>query len=110
MKTGWIVGIVMAYIILAIFGVICDQVWFDGSTLSTINNLMHPSFDSGSIPVVGQIVGAVTVLWTWVQGLLTIIFLKFDFWSGSYIFFWYIFCIPLGIGVIASIVIGVLHR
>lgn len=110
MKTGWIVGIVMAYIILAIFGAIADQVWFGGSTFATINNLMHPSFDSGSISVIGQIVGAVTVFWSWIQGLLTIIFLKFDFWSGSYIFFWYIFCIPLGIGVIASIVIGVLHR
>lgn len=110
MKVGWIVGIVMAYIILAIFGLICDQVWFDGATLSTINDLMHPSFDSGSIPVIGAIVGAAVVVWGWIQGLLTIIFLKFDFWSGGYMIFWYIFCVPLGIGVIASIMIGVLHK
>ena len=112
MKTGWIVGIVMAYIILAIFGLICDQVWFDGSTLKTINTLMYPNWDSAasSIPVIGPIVGALVVVKGWLDALLTVIFLKFDFWSGSYVIFWYIFCIPLGVGVIASIVIGILHR
>ena len=103
----------MAYIILAIFGLICDQVWFDGSTLTTINTLMHPNWDTGvagSIPVIGPIVGALVVVKDWLMALLIIIFLKFNFWSGSYVILWYIFCIPVGVGIIASIVIGVLHR
>jgi hypothetical protein len=107
MKTGWIVGIVTAWIVLFIFGLVCDQVWFEGSTLSTLNSLMHPQFPSTSIPVVGVVIGAITVLWGWIQALFTIIFLKFDFWSGQYMLLWYIFCVPVGIGIIVSVVLSV---
>ena len=107
MKTGWIVGIVTAWVILFIFSLVCDQAWFEGSTLSTLNSLMHPQFPSTSIPVIGVVIGAVTVLWGWIQALFTVIFLKFDFWSGNYMLLWYIFCVPVGIGIIVSIVLAV---
>jgi hypothetical protein len=109
MKTGWIVGVVAAWIILFIFGLVCDQAWFDGATLGTLNTLMHPQFPASSIPIVGLVVGAITVLWTWVQALFTVIFLKFDFFNGSYMMLWYIFCLPVGIGLVISIVITIIR-
>jgi len=109
MKTGWVVGIVMAWVVLLIFSLICDQAWFDGATLATLNTLMHPSFPASNIPVIGLVVSAITVLWGWIQALFTILFLKFDFWSGSYMILWYIFCLPVGIGIIVSIVITILR-
>lgn len=107
MKTGWIVGIVTAWVILFIFNLVCDQAWFNGSTLSTLNQLMHPSFPASSIPVVGVIVGAITAVWNFVQALFIVLFLRFDFWSGEYLILWYIFCLPVGIGVVVSIVFSV---
>jgi hypothetical protein len=109
MKTGWIIGIVTAWVLLAIFGLICDQAWFDGSTLGTLTTLMHPHFPASNIPIVGLVVGAITVLWDWIQALFVIIFLKFDFFSGPYMLIWYILCLPAGIGVIVSIVITVMR-
>ena len=91
MKTGWIVGIVTAWVVLFIFSLICDQAWFDGATLSTLNDLIHPSFPASSIPVVGVVIGAVTAVWGFVQALFTVLLLRFDFWSGSYMILWYIF-------------------
>ena len=107
MKTGWIVGIATAYVILAIFGLVCDLAWFDGKTLATLNSLMHPQFPSTSIPVIGAVIGAITVIWGWIQALFIVIFLKFDFWSGNYMLLWYIFCVPVGIGIIVSVVLSV---
>jgi hypothetical protein len=107
MKTGWIVGLATAWIIMFIFSLVCDQVWFNGSTLDTLNSLIHPSFPLSSIPVVGVVVGAVAVVWGFVQALFTVILLKFDFWSGSYMILWYIFCLPAGIGVIVALVLSV---
>jgi hypothetical protein len=109
MKTGWIVGIVTAWVILFIFGLICDQAWFNGATLGSLGTLMHPQFPASSIPIIGLVVGAITVLWDWIQALFTIIFLKFDFFSGTYMIFWYIFFLPAGIGVVVSLVITVMR-
>lgn len=107
MKTGWIVGVVTAWVLMLIFSIICDLAWFDGSTLSILNTLMHPSFPASSIPIIGVIVGAITVVWGWLQAFIIVLFLRFDFWSGSYMILWYIFCMPVGIGVIVSLVITV---
>jgi hypothetical protein len=109
MKTGWLVGIVTAWVVLFIFSLVCDQAWFEGSTLSTLNSLIHPSFPSSSIPVIGTVVGAITVVWSWIQAFFTIVLLKFDFWSGNYMILWYIFCLPVGVGLIASIVLSVIR-
>lgn len=107
MKTGWIVGIVTAWVVLFIFSLVCDQAWFDGATLSTLNQLIHPTFAASSIPVIGLIVGAIGVVWGFIQALFTIVLLRFDFWSGSYMILWYIFCLPVAIGVIVSLVLSV---
>jgi hypothetical protein len=109
MKTGWIVGIATAWVVLFIFSLVCDLAWFNGSTLTTLNTLMHPQFPASNIPVIGLVVGAITVLWNWIQALFTILFLRFDFWSGTYMLGWYIFCLPVGIGIVVSIVITVMR-
>jgi hypothetical protein len=109
MKTGWITGVVTAWVILFIFGLVCDQAWFNGATLTSLNTLMHPEFPASSIPIIGLVIGAITVLWGWIQALFSIIFLKFDFWSGSYMLLWYIFCLPVGIGIVVSMVVTVMR-
>jgi hypothetical protein len=105
MKTGWIVGIVTAWVVMAIFGVICDLAWFDGATFSSLTQLTNPSFPASSIPVIGVIVGAIAAVWSWIQALFTVILLRFDFFSGSYLILWYIFCLPVSLGVIVSLVL-----
>lgn len=107
MKTGWLVGLFTAYAIMLIFGLICDQAWFSGSTLSTLNQLTHPTFPTSSIPVIGVVIGAITAVWGYIQALFTVILLKFDFFSGSYMMLWYIFCLPVAIGVIAGLILVV---
>lgn len=107
MKTGWIVGIITAWVIMLIFSIICDQAWFSGSTLANLTQLMSPSFPATSIPVIGPIIGAVAAVWGFIQALFTVLFLRFDFWSGNYLLLWYIFCLPAGVGVVVSIVLGV---
>jgi hypothetical protein len=108
-KTGWITGLVTAWVILFIFGIICDQAWFNGSTLNTLNTLIHPQFPASNIPIIGLVIGAITVLWDWIQALFTVVLLRFDFWNGTYMILWYIFCLPVAIGVIVSMVITVMR-
>ena len=107
MKTGWIVGIVTAWVLMLIFDIICDQAWFNGATLTSLTSLMHPSFPASSIPVIGVVVGAITAVWGFIQAFFTVLFLRFDFWNGSYMIAWYIFCLPPAIGVILSLVVTV---
>ena len=108
MKTGWIVGIITAYVVLLIFSIICDQVWFQGETWATLNPLTSFHMGTSTVPVIGPIIGVLEGVKEFVDALAKVIFLKFDFWSGSYMILWYIFCLPVAIGVIVSITLTVI--
>ena len=106
MKTGWIVGIVMAYVIMLVFCIVCDQSWFNGETLKTLHTLEQPPPVVGqNLPIIGPIIGGIAAIVEWILNLFDIIFLRFRFWSGSYMILWYIFCLPIGVGLVASIII-----
>ena len=107
MKMGWIVGIVTAYAVLLVFHIICDQAWFEGSTLATLNSLTQFHMGTSTVPIIGPIIGVLEGVKDFLEALAKVIFLKFDFWSGNYMILWYIFCLPVGIGVVVSITIGV---
>jgi len=107
MKAGWIVGIVTAWVILFIFSLVCDQAWFEGATLRTLQQLTQFNIVGSSIPLIGPIIGTIAAIAGFLQALGLIIFLKFDFWSGNYMILWYIFCLPVGIGIVVSIVLSV---
>ena len=106
MKMGWVVGIVTAYVVLLIFSIICDQVWFNGQTLATLNSLTQFHMATSTIPVIGPIVGVLAGVKDFLDALAKVIFLKFDFWSGNYMLAWYIFCLPVGIGVVVTIILS----
>jgi hypothetical protein len=110
MKAGWVVGLVTAYVLLMIFGFVCDLAWFDGETVSDLNTLGHPNIVDSGVPVVGVIVGALVAIKEWLGALFRVLFLKFDFFSGSYMLVWYIFCLPVCIGLIVAIVLSLIGR
>ena len=106
MKMGWVVGIVTAYVVLLIFNIICDQVWFDSQTLATLNPLTNFHVGTSTIPVIGPIIGTLDAVKDFIDALAKVIFLKFDFWSGNYMLAWYIFCLPVAIGVIVTVILS----
>jgi hypothetical protein len=107
MKMGWIVGIATAYAVLLIFSIICDQAWFNGQTLATLSHLTQFHMGTSTIPIIGPIIGVIDAVKDFIDALAKIIFLKFDFWSGNYMILWYIFCLPVGIGVVVTITIEI---
>jgi hypothetical protein len=107
MKMGWVTGIVTAYVVLLIFSIICDQVWFEGKTLATLNDLTQFHMGTSTVPVIGPIIGVLEGVKAFVDALAKVIFLKFDFWSGNYMILWYIFCLPVGIGVVVTVTLEI---
>jgi hypothetical protein len=74
------------------------QAWMqpEGSDLTTMVS---------GIPFVGGAVSIITAVWSYIKPLVQAIFLYFpDLWNGTWLWFYYIFILPISIGFVVSIV------
>ena len=78
-------------------------------TGTTVQNLMQPIgtdyTNPNAIPLIGGAISLITNVWTYILPFIQMVFLwQPTLWTGSWILVYYVFCIPLSIGFIASIV------
>jgi hypothetical protein len=105
MKTSWIIGVVTIWLILFVLCMIVEDTTAMGSSdMSMLQSLVQPKGTDFSNIVSGAI-SLVTDVWQYFTLLIQLIFLWFpSMWDGVYIWFWLFICLPIGIGMVASIV------
>jgi len=104
------IGIVMLYFVLLICSSVAAQSSMITSTeVGQVQGLMQPtgtdstSLTSGS--VIGQAVSLITNVWSYLLGFLQIVFLWFpNLWTGTWLWFYFIVCVPISVGFVMSIV------
>ena len=109
MKTSWIIGLAMAYVILAVISGIAEGTYFGGTGVETIWDAMNSfqTIDTTDLLTVARDVMVSTG--QLFEGLWEILTWKFSFFVGVWaIFRWIFFAISLGVIVaLVSILRGV---
>ena len=106
MKTSWIIGIFMFYLILAALAVMIEQTTTMNSTvLGSIASLLRPTVTNVAGETIGFI-SFVTNIGSYIMAFIRALFLFFpSVWTGYLYWFWLFVCVPISVGMILSIVI-----
>ena len=104
MKPGWVTGIVMLYVVLQMVCNICELTTpLTSGDTSHLQALMNPEIPSYSNPI-GAVGAYVSVPFIWIWHFLNILFFNFSFFTGSWVYFKYIFFWPISIGAIYGLI------
>ncbi len=105
MKTSWIIGVFMFYmLIVGIAMMVASTNTPDSDVMSIIDTLIRPSIvnQAGSA---SAFVSFVRDIGTYFMAFLGALFLYFpSVWQGHLIWFYYFVCIPVSVGMVLSIV------
>ncbi len=110
MKTSWIIGIMMLWVVCYLLcSVIEGTNLFGSAQTGTIQGMMQPagtdvsSFEDTS--AIGQAYSLITNVWSYIKPVIQAIFLFFpDLWNGVWLWFYYIVIMPISVGLIVSLV------
>ena len=102
MKTSWIIFILMVYIGIFYFaGVAENASLINAQTAAQLQSLGQPTGTNWLVQQVSQI----SQVWTYIQTFIQMIFLwNGTIWTGSWLWFYYMVCLPICGGVVMSIV------
>jgi len=110
MKTSWIIGIVSLWFVLWILSSIAAQANLITSTqVGQVQTLAQPTGTDvstfGGSTTIGQAYSLITNVWAYIFGFLQMLFLWFPtLWVGTWLWFYYVVCLPISIALIISIV------
>lgn len=102
MKTSWIIGVVMWWIV----GYICASIIqannaFGSTQTSLIKALFTPAISDSS----NALITVFANIGTYIKGFFQLLFLYFpSVWVGQWVWIWFIFAVPIAIGIIMTIV------
>jgi hypothetical protein len=103
-KTSWVIFVVIAYIAIFYFAGIMEQTNLITSTSTGQVNLQAMGQPTGTNFGVG-LTSQIVLVWNYMVNLIYMVFLwNPTVWSGNWIWFYYIVCLPICIGVVFSIV------
>lgn len=102
MKTSWIIFIAMVYTVIFYFsGVVSYTSNINATVVANMQSVSQPVGTNFGIGLTSQIV----LVWDYMKNLIQMIFLwNPNIWSGNWLWFYYIICLPICIGVVFSIV------
>ena len=105
MKTSWIIGVMMLY--LLIFGIemmVTEGDAFNVTQQDQLTALMSPAMTNQS-GVVSGAVAFVANIGTYFATFVSALFLwSPSVWTGYLIWFWLFFCLPISVGMIVGVV------
>jgi hypothetical protein len=110
MATKWIIGLITIYFAILLCTTIANNAnQFTSAEVARIQHLMQPiGTDITSITstnIIGQGVSMITNVWSYVVVFLESLFLwSPSLWTGSWLWFYYFFCIPLCISIAMTVV------
>lgn len=102
MKTSWLIGLVMLFVILTVITGVMEMSYLGGAEASRLQRLMQPDVPAYTNPL-GAITAYVTATWDYIQNLWGIFWFDYPFFQGSWAILRYIF-MAVSIGVIVSLV------
>ena len=104
MKPGFVIGLVMLFVLLQIICNICEmQDPLTSDTTSHLYYLMSPDIPSYSNPI-GAVISYISVPFIWLYHLFALLAFDFSFLTGGWAIFKYIFFWPLSIGIIYGLI------
>jgi len=105
MRTAWIIGMAMAYVVLSVISGIDEGTYFGGTGIDTIwsgfTTIQTVDFTNPLTVVVGLIVALKDLM----IGLFEILTWKFSFFTGSYVIFRYILG-AISLGIMVSLILA----
>jgi hypothetical protein len=106
MKAGWIIGLVMLYIVLTpIFGMI-EQNFLPAGQPTVLGTLLTPSLESYVTPT-NVLTGGISIAITWLQALWKVLTFGYACFSGTWIILRFLLC-AISIGIIGQIVLSLI--
>jgi hypothetical protein len=104
MSPKWIIGILMAMIVMQLICGVCEMSYGFGDTPSRIQTFLSPPVPSYSNPA-QAVFAYITVGWEWLSNLFWMFWWDYSFFSGSWQMVRYIFFLPISVGVVVMIVL-----
>ncbi len=105
MRTTWIVGIVMLYLLGAVISGTLELEYVGAGTTGTLFDLIQPDFASITNPLTA-IAGFFIMLWGWIQALWKVFWWDYAFFTGNWeILKYFGWCVSIGI--VVSLVLAV---
>jgi hypothetical protein len=111
LKTSWIIGIMSLYMVCLVVCSIIEQTnLVTSASVASLQGMMQPEGSDVSnllqnVPVLSGAVSLITMVWSYLKPVIEAIFLYFpDLWNGPWLWFYFIFILPISIGFVVSVV------
>lgn len=102
MKTSWIIFIILVYIAIFYFAGVAEYAnQMNAATVAHIQSLGQPEGTNWVLQGVSQI----NKVWDYMMVFIQMVFLwNGTLWTGVWLYFYFVVCLPICIGVVMSIV------
>jgi len=105
MKTSWLIGMVMLYVMLTVVSGISEGTYFGGTGIATVWSAMH-SFQTIEVTnVFTAIVDIIVNIKDLFIGLFEILTWKFSFFTGVWLIFRWLFT-AISVGIVVSLLLA----
>jgi len=110
MKQSWVIAVVTLYVVFHLLGSVAEgSLSITSSQVSQAQGLMQPIMTDvsplNSIPVIGLAVSLITNIGSYFISFMMMVFLWYPtLWSGTWMWFYWLFVMPVSIGMIMAIV------
>lgn len=108
MKPGWLIGFIVAFVLLSFVVGLCENAYVGAETISKLDILMRPVMQTSIWESVKAFVGSLFSAEFW-QTLWSIFWWDYPFFIGEWAVARYIFFIPLSIGFLFSLGLATLR-
>ena len=107
MKTSYFIGLSILFVVLTLISGICELDYAKSiGSITHLEALMKPDIPSYNNPI-GAVAAYITVAWSYVQTLWSMLWFDYAFFDGGWIWIRYIFFIPISIGLVLTLVLSI---
>lgn len=109
MKPGWIIGFVMAFVIMTMIATICESSVIGPGDMTKLQQLMQPNFPDYKIPIIGPFIGFISVAWDYIKILWGMFWWDYPYFEGAWGIARFVFFIPVSIGMVVTLVLATIR-
>lgn len=108
MKPGWLIGIIVAFVLLSFVVGLCENAYVGNDVISKLDILMRPFMQTSIVEGIKAFFGTMFSAEFW-ETLWDIFWWDYPFFTGEWAMARYIFFIPLSIGFLFSLGLATLR-
>lgn len=110
MKTSWMIGLVTLYVVLSIIAGIMEMSYLGAGEVSRLQLLMQLDVPESTVPIIGTAFAYLTAGFNWIRNLWGVFWFDYPFFQGRWLIVRYALFMPVSIGVIVTIMLGIIAR